>query len=194
MEITIREAAPLLGRSTRAVRARIARGELPARLDGRVWRIDLDHLPMTAAQRASLQRRADEVRRAVDSSLPSRSARDRERRARSALDLEPFALLRELCRECAKDGAPQPLAAVARELRAALSCLAIAAHEFEAQARQQALRAARRFLARVCASLLLEDHEEGASVAVTMTETRILPPIGGLLRWTERRAQGQARS
>jgi hypothetical protein len=34
MELTIREAAPLLGRSTRALRAKIARGELQATVAG----------------------------------------------------------------------------------------------------------------------------------------------------------------
>jgi hypothetical protein len=106
MDITIREAAPLLGRSPRAIRARIARGELPARRQGHTWVLPLEHLPLTAAQRASMLGRADDARAAVEQALPSRLASTRARKHRSVLDLDSFRTAREVLLEIAKT--PEP--------------------------------------------------------------------------------------
>lgn len=58
MELTIREAAPLLGRSMRALRAKIARGELQATRRGRTWILTLEDLPLSSAQRRRWQQNA----------------------------------------------------------------------------------------------------------------------------------------
>ena len=56
MELTITEAATLLGRSPRTVRAQVARGELPGFKRGGQWVIRREALPLSEAQRAALAR------------------------------------------------------------------------------------------------------------------------------------------
>ena len=51
MELTVREAAALMGRSARPVRAQVARGELPGVKRGGRWLIPRKALPLTEAQR-----------------------------------------------------------------------------------------------------------------------------------------------
>ena len=61
MELSIREAAALLGRSPRTLRAQVARGEIVGVRRGRGWVIQREHLPLTEGQRAALQARAQQV-------------------------------------------------------------------------------------------------------------------------------------
>lgn len=192
MEVTIREAAPLLGRSPRAVRARVAQGLLPARRVGRTWMIPLEHLPLTAEQRARMLARAEEARSAVDRVLPSRAAVDRDRRHRSAADLAPFAALRTLLADGGNAG--PDWTPVHRRFRAALMALAAAAHEFDRRRRAAFLRRARRLLSHATALLLLRVEDEAARTCCATVEREVLPRIGGLLRWTEREgARGDGR-
>ncbi len=92
MELTIREAAALTGRSSRTLRAQLARGDLPGvKRNGR-WCIDRRHLPLTETQRRSLQAKAESLRKAVDEALPSRMAKTLDHRAKSIVDLDAFRL------------------------------------------------------------------------------------------------------
>jgi excisionase family DNA binding protein len=189
MDITIREAAPLLGRSVRAVRARIARGELPARRQGRTWLIPLDSLPLTSEQRASMLRRADEARDAVDRVLPSRLGDSRGRKRRSVLDLVPFAASVRLVRELGAVSEPSlDLQRVTKLVRAALMAMASASFEFQPQLRARDLRRARSHLGRAVGLLLSSPQEPTPAVVAfcARIEQEIVPPIGGLLRWIER--------
>ncbi len=79
MNLTVREAAVLLGRSPRTVRAQVARGVLPGRKVGGRWRLKRETLPLTEAQRRQLRRKAEAVRRAVDQALPEAASRRRGR-------------------------------------------------------------------------------------------------------------------
>jgi excisionase family DNA binding protein len=189
MELTIREAAPLLGRSVRAVRARIARGELPARQQGRIWLIPVESIPLTGAQRDSMQRRAEEARQAVGAVLPSRLGDGRDRKRRSVMDLAPFAAGVRLLRDFG--AAPEPpadLPRATRLVRTALMAIAAGSCEFLPQRRADELRRARACLARVVGLLLSTPQEPTATVAgwCARIEQEIVPPLGGLLRWVER--------
>jgi len=192
VEITIREAAPLLGRSPRAVRAKIARGELAATRRGRTWMIALATLPLTEAQRQSMQQRAETVRGALDAVLPSRAATDRRRKRRSLLDLIPFTegvrLLREIA---AAPPASTAYRSAQRRLRRALLALAAGAAEYDARQRALSLRRARLHFA--CAASLLLAAPEPPDARVLgwceRIEHDVLPPIGGLLRWAEQRGR-----
>lgn len=192
MEITIREAAPLLGRSTRAVRAKIARGELPATRRGHTWMIPLASLPLTDAQRQSMQQRADLVRGALDAVLPSRAATDRRRARRSILDLIPFTHGVHLLREVATTTpAPANRDLVLRGLRDALLDLAAGSAEYDTRLRAESLRRARGGFARVAGLLLatVEAPDARSLQWCERIEHDVLPPIGGLLRWAERRGR-----
>lgn len=193
VEITIQQAAPLLGRSVRAVRARIARGDLAARKVDGEWRIPLDQIPLTAEQRADMQHRAELARQAVEAALPSRAADTRDRRRRSVADLTPFAngrvLLEQVTASSLDESIKEPLA---RLLHGALLTLGEAAYEFDSRLRAHRFRRARRQLSRIAAMLLLIGPQ--ALVPTTAQEWRraieneILPPLGGLLRWCEQHA------
>ena len=90
MKLTVREAALLMGRKPRTVRAQLARGELPGRKRGGVWRLESRTLPLTEAQRAALQCKAERVRQVVDEALPSRMAAAAGQRSPSIADLDAF--------------------------------------------------------------------------------------------------------
>ncbi len=90
MELTVREAAVLLARKPRTIRAQLARGELPGKKRDGVWRLESRTLPLTEAQRGVLQRKADRVRQVVEGALPSRMAASAGQRSRSIADLDAF--------------------------------------------------------------------------------------------------------
>jgi excisionase family DNA binding protein len=83
MLLSVAEAAELLGLTPRAVRGRLARGELPGRKQGRRWVIPRRALPLDAAAHRALLDRADHVREAVERALPSRGVARRQTRRHS---------------------------------------------------------------------------------------------------------------
>jgi excisionase family DNA binding protein len=99
MKLSIREAATLLGRSPRTLRAQLARGEIPGVKKGGRWTLDRRDLPLTESQRRALQGKADSLREAVEDALPSRVADRAGKRAKSLADLEVFRLVATLLGE-----------------------------------------------------------------------------------------------
>lgn len=69
MEISVAEAARFLGLSTRTVRRRIDRRELSARKVGSSFRLRLQDLPLSEAQRGQALRALSELRAVVDEAL-----------------------------------------------------------------------------------------------------------------------------
>ena len=66
MLLTVAEAATALGCSPRAVRARLARGEIKGQKQDGQRRIPRGHMPLTEAQHRTLQARADTIRELVE--------------------------------------------------------------------------------------------------------------------------------
>jgi hypothetical protein len=189
MELSVAQAAALVGRSPRAVRAWIASGRLAARKTERGWFVRSEELPLTEAQREQVQRRSENVRSAVDAALPSRAAMSRDRRSRSLLDLDVYRLLLEQvaglqARGAALSASHEVLRATTLARRAAIS-LAEGLVERMPAPRLRHLLDARRMLGKALAHLHL--CEEGKSHAVPF-EQQILPMLGGLLRWSTRSA------
>jgi excisionase family DNA binding protein len=124
MELSVREAATLMGRSPRTVRAQVARGELPGIKKNGQWRIRRRHLPLTEAQHLALQEKAQNVRDAVESVLPSRIARHSSDRTKSIIDLEAFRSGASVLRSLRSfDGeAPLNVSCVARSARSKRRC------------------------------------------------------------------------
>ncbi len=190
MELTVREAAALLGRSPRAVRAQLARGDLPAVKRGGRWRIERRHLPLTEAQRQALQAKADTVRQAVEEALPSRLARTPGQKSRSLADLDAFRhgarLLDEL--RAADDEALAECSRrrVIRLLERALLAVAEAAQHFDRDLKLEAIHRARARLAQATAVLLLEagiPPREPVFGWVASLETEVIPAVAGFARW-----------
>jgi len=192
MELSVREAATLLGQSPRTLRARLARGDLAGRKLGGRWRIDRRELPLTEAQRRALETRAEELRRTVEAALPTSLRRSAERKHRRIEDLDAFRLAHGLLLQL-RDGAPEPAVSPARRraaryVEAALLALAECVHRYDAESKLAAVRVARSRLARAAGVLLVEaDVPPAEPVAgwVQTMETEVLPAVAGLARWAE---------
>jgi hypothetical protein len=65
MLLSLREAAILLGRSPRTLRAQVARGEVKGVKQNNRWMIARAALPMSDSRLAEVQRRAEQVRAEV---------------------------------------------------------------------------------------------------------------------------------
>lgn len=174
MDLTVREAAVLLGRSVRTVRDQAARGALPARRSGRGWVIASDHLPLTEAQRRALQARAGMVRDVVDQALPSRDARSSGDARRSLADLDAFRALLEL-RADASTTAALP------DLDAALLAIGEAAWHWDREAKATAAERARAALGRAEVRLRLASRAPPPALDALLHQ--VGPAVAGYARW-----------
>jgi excisionase family DNA binding protein len=196
MEVTVREAAALVGRSPRALRQWIASGRLPARRHGATWLVRIEHMPLTDAQRQRALARGEQLRDLVADVAPSPLATTRERRRRSLQDLDAFRAARDIAAELGRLAtaidAPHRLAHAARLVGLGALRLGQGAHEFSNDARSASFRQARRSLARAaalswsCPSLPGEAIPDWQRCSDRI-EQEVLPLVGGLLRWSSQR-------
>ena len=188
MELSVREAAVLTGRSPRTLRAQLARGEVPGVKRGGRWVVDRRHLPLTDDQRTRLERRAQGVRRQVDAALPSRVATTRSAKERSLADLEAFRLTLELHQGLLEDEALPDRERLTAMTHDTLLALGEAFHEFDRETKQQAVRRARARLAQLVATLLIEHGVPPSAVAVgwlRRLEHEVLPVVAGFARFVD---------
>ncbi len=182
MELTLTDAASLLGKTPRQVRYLLKQGGLKARKVGGRWMIDSDSLPLSPQQ---LQRRLDKaaqldqvVRDALGPLVGRRG------RAYSVTDMvawqrgEP--LYRAVAAEVGIDASPTV------DLREALTLLLQGCHRFHTADKVDAYRAARDRVAVAVGALLLSD-DEGHRTLGLRVESEWLPVLAGLLRRTESR-------
>lgn len=191
----MREAATLMGRSPRTVRAQLARGELPGvKRDGR-WRVHKRHLPLTESQQRALDAKADTVRVTVEDALTSRRGPRSGERSRSIADLDAFRLGAEVLAKL-RSTEPEHSSSAARQeacesLEASLLALAEASLHFEQRAKRAALDRCRSNLARTVARLLLSDDGEVASGCARQLEDGMAPAVAGFARWIDRLGRKQ---
>ncbi|MCC7011182.1 MAG: helix-turn-helix domain-containing protein [Planctomycetes bacterium] len=194
MDLSLREAAALLGRNPRTLRAQLARGEIAGRKSGKHWLVPRHSLPLTEAQRRTLQVRADELRAAVDEALPSRTATDRGPRRRSVADLDCFRaaqrVLRDMRAQAPGDAsATSDLARAREQVEAGLLHLSEASHLYHPRLKLRATRHAHSAFARAVGLLFLEVDAAPAPPRlawIVALESEVLPAVGGLMRWSER--------
>ncbi len=195
MELTIREAATLMGLSPRTVRAQAARGEIPAVKRGGRWFVRHEKLPLTQQQRRAVQARAAEVRATIDQALPSRHAARTGQRRRSVLDLEAFRLALELRQDVrARGGSVPGVAKASDELARALHALAAASAHYDQRTKRNAVDAARDAIAAALTALLLDCADPLADPVfawVQRIEGELLPAVGGFGRWVDRLPRGR---
>lgn len=175
MDLTIAEAAAQLGKSERAVRAQIQRGNLVAYKRGGRWLLPKHKLPLTAAEHSRLAAKVDQVRDAVERALPEPFRQARTTLSVNAVFVELQGLHGRLT------GAPttgEPIVTAATD---AIQALAEAHFEFDKGRKLAALRRARARLSHACALLLLG---EAASIGAEI-EMSLMPKLGGLIRWAE---------
>ncbi|MBI4881452.1 MAG: helix-turn-helix domain-containing protein [Planctomycetes bacterium] len=188
MQLTLREAATLLGCNGRTLRARLARGDVPGQKRGSKWLIDSDAVPLTSEQRARLEGRAAEIRQTVEDQL-GRMLRGRRSRRRSLLDLDAYRAGSKLLRAAAELPLSKDDAGLVRaRLRAGMLSLAEGAHAFDPGDKVAAFRATRRCLSPALATVLLASSDPlppAVEAWVVAMEQDMLPSIAGLLRWSE---------
>ena len=201
MLLSVQEAATVLGCSTRAVRARLERGDLPGTKQRGRWRIRREDLPLERQQQRALQERADAVGAAVEAALPSRIARTSGQRAVSVADLEPFRVCRALraaMRERTATDAVAPPGAerAAAEVERAILAIAEAHHQFTPAVKLEALTRARAAMGRAVGTLLAfaaAAPEAPALDWIVTIEAEAMPRLAGLIRWTEKLGRNKER-
>ncbi len=186
MELSVVEAAELLGVRPRALRARLARGSLAGRKVDGAWRIRREDLPLTETQRRRMAVRADQARRALDAALPTRLPH-----GRTLVDLDAFRAGAEVL-ESLRDF---PEAATASEvLRAALRQTAAAAHTRDRRHKAERFDQARAMVGEAAGLLLLTGTlppTPWVAEAVARLECQVSPALAGLARWARGRGKEQ---
>ncbi len=182
MDLSLREAATLLGRRPRTVRAQLARGELKGRKRDGKWLIRRADLPLTEAQRRTLTRKIVSLHDAVDAAIPE-AVRDRVG-AVGLAQLDVFRLGRDVRGEMTASGEGS---AASDALGAALIAIGEGHHQFDPATKRAAFINARAHLSRVVVELLLGDPPPEAPEArwAAAIEAEVLPRLAGLIRWAE---------
>ena len=181
VELSLTDAARLLGKTPRQVRYLIKTGRLAATKDGVRWRLDSAALPLSEGQLRARARKAGEIRDAVDDALGPHGRLAGRRY--SVRDLRAFSAAAPLARQVAQGlGADHPAALALRDLLVALSQ---GCHRFHDRDKREAYVAAREHAARAAALLLLAGHPEAEAWA-DRVEGDVMVGVTGLVRRTER--------
>jgi len=186
MELSLAEAARLLGKSERQLRYLVKTGKIRARkIEGR-WRLARKDLPLSPGQaraEESKQRRAARI--ALEVLQPEGPSAEPRRRF-SVRELAAYREGAPLYRSLAAELGPDHPAALS--LREALMLLACGCHEYHASAKVAYYGRAREQVSRAVMGLLIEDGEGREGLAVRI-EQSVLPALGGLIRQAERRGR-----
>jgi hypothetical protein len=191
MKLSAREAATVLGRNLRTVRAQLARGKIAGVKENGRWVVRREDLPLTEPQRRSLQAKADRLRRTVEDALPPRLARRRGERSRTLVDLDAFRLGAELLAEVRSGGqrlGERTCSRVAAMLEGGLLAVAEAVYQYDREIKLTALNRARGQISRASAMLLLSagiEPEAPVDRWVGVLEGEVLPAVAGFARWTD---------
>lgn len=199
MELSVNEAARLLGKSPRTVRHLVATGQLRGRREGVRWLIDREALEsISPAEAASRRAQVERVRERVDAAMDRAApppADGRVRRAYSVRDLRAFELARELiakvarARDASSGPAGDRLARAEGSLRECLRALADGCHQFHAHAKADCYAHARSTACAAVADLLaftaVHEQAEADEVAERI-EAELLRSIRGLIRSAEK--------
>ena len=190
MKLSVKEAATIMGCRPRTLRSQLARGDLPGVKRAGHWTIELRHLPLTEAQRASLDDKADDVRMTVESALRTRKARLSGTRSRSVADLDAFRLGAEVLRAL-RDADSEQLTEATRQqahdsLEKSLLALTEVSLHFDRRTKREALGRCRSQLAQALGLLLLADSTEAVSEWIRQLEDGMVPAVVGLARWIDR--------
>lgn len=172
MDLTLDQAATLLGKTTRQVRYMVDKGRLPAKKDGAHWTVRREDLGLSDAQVQHRARDVDRLRDRVEDALHIREAPPRF----SIADLKAFQAGRPLYLGALESLGPEHLATAA--LKRALLELGAGCHRFHADEKAAAYRAARDAASAAATELLLIDPTSPLARAV---EQELLPAIARLL-------------
>ena len=188
MDLSLAEAARLLGKSERQVRYLIKTGDLAAQKKDGHWRIRREELPFSERQEAAAQHKAERATRLAMEVLQPRDGQQGAARRYSVRELRAYQEGAPLYRELV--GATGPAHPAAELLREALMLLACGCHEFQAREKAAFYSRAREQASRAVMALLLEGDEARRGL-IDRFEVALLPAIGGLIRQAENRGRGR---
>ena len=194
MELSLKDAATLLGKSPRQLRYLLATGRLKGEKHGKSWRFDPDKLPLTEAQRQSLRDRADTLQEAAQAAASkAATAAGDGKRHYSVTDMRAYQLGEPLYqRVAAAWGVEDPAAG---RLRRALECIALGCHAYHGGEKRAHYAAAREAVAIAIIDLRLHlpTDQERCAVAEAVEQT-LRGPLNALIRRAERRMRGTTRA
>ena len=177
MQITIEQAAEMLGKTRRQIGYLIKHGKLKAIKVGGRWRIELDDLPLSAGQQEARERKRDQLVQAIEDTLDVGPRR--KRRRYSIKDLRAFQIAAPLYHKA--------IAALGREhpgcieLHRSLKHLSRGCHRFSAAAKVECYLEARDAASEAACDLALEP-DAAAAPFVECIEQELMAAIVGLVR------------
>ena len=179
MQLTLEQAADLLGKTRRQVVYMIEQGRLPAKKVGGRWTIERADLAVDDATRQRSNQRDVRFRAAVEEALTPAA----KNRRYTLGDLKAVQLATPVYRELLTRGsAAQP---AALQMRACLDHLAVGCHRYDRREKTMAYRAARD-AASLAAMALWLATTDGAEPLLDAIEQELLAAIAGILRRSER--------
>jgi hypothetical protein len=201
MDLSLADAATVLGRSPRQLRYLLRTGRIKARKIGTRWVISSADLPLTDAQRQGLAERAAAVRQAVDQALSPVDKAIRgtvlipegppagKKKHYSVRDLEPFRQGEEVYRAIVAALGREDEAA--RHLFGALDRITRGCHAYEPRDKCRELSAARESIASAVTCLLIgaESEDPRRSEFADRLERDVIPRLSRLLAAHERRSR-----
>lgn len=185
MELSLSEAARLLGKSDRQVRYLIRSGRIPARKHDGHWIIQREDLPLSDGQVRAERQKAERATRLAAEILRPDAGAAGAKKSYSVRETRAFEEGGPLYHDLkAETGAEHPAAVFLRE---SLMLLACGYHEFDAPKKAEIYSQARHQASRATMALLLDDepHQE----LVARFETSFLPALGGLIHQADRRSR-----
>lgn len=187
MQLSVAEAATVLGKTPRQIRYLIRQGHLQAKRQGKSWQIDSDSLPLGDAARQALAERLDTARKTVDAALaPVAKALGAPAEAAERYSVRKLLAFETGCRLYQELVSGSLRAEPAQQaLFEGLVQLTQGCHAFRAEEKAGHFREARRQVATATAHLYLCDDEHGADIAARL-EQELIPKIGGLVAAQEK--------
>ncbi|MBF0131691.1 MAG: hypothetical protein HQL75_03780 [Magnetococcales bacterium] len=204
MNLSLTEAAIVLGKTPRQVRYLIKNGTLKAKKEKGCWVIDNADLPLSAAQRQAVARRAETAQNAMaEATEPLRKAAspapspaetktadgEKEKKVYSVTDLKAFTLGADICRALETHLGREDSARLC--LFEALKKLCRGCHAFQPPQKEARFTEAREAAADAVAILLLEgdaDDPQRTTLARRI-ETELIPKLAALAAGQEKRAR-----
>ena len=181
MDISLRDAATLLGKSMRQVRYMVQQGKLKADKKGGRWVVRRDDLPLSAGQVARGLEDQARVKQVIETAL---GADAKPAKRYSVTDLRAFQtgrrLLADLRTKLGQDAAP------ARRMAEALALITCGCHTFHKRDKVGYFQRAREQVCYALAALLVSEDDPERELAGRI-EAELLPALGGTIRSAERR-------
>ncbi len=180
MQLSLAEAARILGKSRRQVLYLIEQGRLPAKKVGGRWEIDRADLQVDE----QVQQRSEQQKASLQAAVEDAMSGRKDKRSYTLRDLRAVKVAVPLYQQLVSGGAER--AAAAQHLRVCLDQLGMGCHRFHRAHKASAYNDARDAASLACVELLL-----GGSAGPLMDtiEQELMPALGGLVRRNERKSK-----